>query len=126
MRISVVIPTFNAADRLGRTIETVLAQSVPAHEIIVVDDGSTDETPRVCAGYGARIRTLRVANGGQQRARNLAVAEATGEWIALLDHDDLWDPEYLAETGALMDRGDVDPIFCNSRTLDERDGCSEV
>ena len=126
MRISVVIPTYNAADRLGRTIGTVLAQSAPAHEVIVVDDGSTDDTPAVCAGFGAHIRTLRVANGGQQRARNLAVAEATGEWIALLDHDDLWDREYLAETGALMDRGDVDLIFCNSRTLDERDGRTEV
>ena len=126
MRISVVIPTYNAAFRLGRTIETVLTQSVPAHEVIVVDDGSTDDTPRVCAGFGARIRTLRVANGGQQRARNLAVAEATGEWIALLDHDDLWDPEYLAEAGMLMDRGDVDLIFCNSRTLDERDGRTEL
>lgn len=126
MRISVVIPTYNAADRLGRTIATVLAQSSPAHEIIVVDDGSTDDTPGVCAGFGAQIRTLRVANGGQQRARNLAVAEATGAWIALLDHDDLWDRAYLAETGTLMERGDVDLIFCNSRTLDERDGRTEV
>lgn len=126
MRISVVIPTYNAAGRLGRTIATVLAQTLPAHEVIVVDDGSTDATPSVCAGFGPRIRTLRVANGGQQRARNLGVAEASGEWIALLDHDDLWDADYLAATGALMAGGEVDLIFCNSRTLDERDGQTTV
>jgi len=126
MRISVVIPTYNAAMRLARTIETVLAQTAPAHEVIVVDDGAVDETPAVCAGFGSRIHTLRVVNGGQQRARNLGAAEASGDWIALLDHDDLWDPEYLAKTGALMAQGGVDMIFCNSRTIDERNGQSEV
>jgi hypothetical protein len=126
VRVSVVIPTYNAAGRLARTIGTVLAQSAPAHEVIVVDDGSTDETPEVCAGFGEHIRVMRVANGGQQRARNLAVAAATGEWIALLDHDDLWDTDYLAETGALMAGGAVDLIFCNSRTLDEHAGGVQV
>jgi len=126
MRISVVIPTYNAATRLARTIASVLAQTAPAHEVIVVDDGSTDETPAVCAGFGSRIHTRRVVNGGQQHARNLGAAEANGDWIALLDHDDLWDPEYLAETGALMAQGGLDMIFCNSRTIDERNGQSKV
>ena len=79
MRVSVAIPTYNAADRLGRSIATVLS-----HVIIVVDDGSTDATPSVRAGFGMRTCTLLVANGGQQRAGNFGVAEGGGEWIALL------------------------------------------
>ena len=67
-----------------------------------------------------------MANGGQQRSRNLNVTEATDERIALLDHDDLWDPQYLAETRTLMDRAVVDLIFCNSRTVHEHDGHTEV
>jgi GT2 family glycosyltransferase len=126
VRISVVIPTYNAADRLVRTIEAALGQTAPAHEVIVVDDGSTDGTPAACADFGTRIRVLRVGNGGQQRARNLGVAAATGDWLALLDHDDLWDPTYLAETGALMAGGAVDLILCNSRTVEERDGVTRV
>lgn len=70
----------------------MLHQTAPAHEVVVVDDGSTDATPQACAGFGARDRVLRVPNGGQQHARNLGVEAATGDWVALLDHDDLWDP----------------------------------
>jgi hypothetical protein len=119
MRISVVIPTYNAPARLRATIDTVLAQTVPPHEIVIVDDGSTDDTKQVCAAFGDAIIYLAIANGGQQRARNIGVERATGEWIAFLDHDDLWHPEYLAEVTAFRDEHVFDVVFCNSLTVRE-------
>jgi glycosyltransferase involved in cell wall biosynthesis len=117
--ISVVVPTYNAEAFLGRTLDSALAQTHPAHEVIVVDDGSLDTTPAVCARYGTAIRYLRVENGGQQRARNDGVAAASGDWIALLDHDDLWHPDYLAEVAGVIRTCDVDAVFANSAIIHE-------
>jgi glycosyltransferase involved in cell wall biosynthesis len=121
MRVSVVVPTYNASARLKRTIESVLAQTVPPLEIIIIDDGSTDDTRRICADFGGAICYLAVENGGQQRARNLGAARAGGDWIAFLDHDDLWDPDYLAELQALHDRHVFDLAFCDSQTVWEQE-----
>jgi glycosyltransferase involved in cell wall biosynthesis len=90
VRYSVVIPTYNRAHCVGEAIESVLAQALPPHEIIVVDDGSTDDTPRVLAVFGDRIRVIRQENAGVSAARNAGIAAATGEWIAFLDSDDVW------------------------------------
>lgn len=122
LRISVIIPTYNSLDRLTRTIRSVLDQSFAAHEIIVVDDGSTDDTPAIADIYGDAIRYVRTANGGQQRARNHGVSLATGDWIALLDHDDLWEPGYLAAIDALVEASGVDVVMSNSRTWQEDSG----
>jgi glycosyltransferase involved in cell wall biosynthesis len=92
--ITAVIPAYNEASRIGAAIESVLAQTLPASEILVIDDGSTDDTSAVAARYGARV--VRQHNAGISAARNRAFAEATGEWIALLDADDLWQPDRLA------------------------------
>jgi len=119
LRISVIIPTYNSPDRLKRTIASVIDQSHAAHEIIVIDDGSTDDTPSIAAFFGDAIRYERTANGGQQRARNHGVELATGDWIALLDHDDLWEPPYLAEVAALVAAHGVDVVMSNSRTWQE-------
>ncbi len=121
MRVSVVVPTYNAADRLKTTIESVLAQITPPLEIIIIDDGSTDHTRLVCARFGDAIRYRAVENGGQQRARNIGTALAQGEWIAFLDHDDLWHPDYLTELREFHDRHTFDLVFCNSRTLREQE-----
>jgi len=118
-RISAVIPTYNASARLRRTITAVLGQTEPPHEIIVIDDGSSDDTPAVCAGFADRIRYHRVPNGGQQRARNLGAEMASGDWIALLDHDDLWHPGYIAELMAFHATHDVDVTICDGQ--DARD-----
>jgi glycosyltransferase involved in cell wall biosynthesis len=90
MRYSVVIPSFNRADCIGRTIDAVLAQSHVPHEVIVVDDGSTDDTGAVVARYGDRVRCVSQPNGGVALARNQGAALATGEWLAFVDSDDLW------------------------------------
>lgn len=93
--VSVVIPAYNAAKTIGATIESVLAQTLPATEIIVVDDGSSDDTATVAEGYGPAVKVVRKPNGGPASARNLGVRRAMGEWIALLDADDHWAPDKL-------------------------------
>jgi glycosyltransferase involved in cell wall biosynthesis len=88
--VSAIIPAYNSAGFIGDTIQSVLAQTRPVDEIIVVDDGSSDNTAEVVASY-PRVRVIRRANGGPGGARNTGIAAASGEWIALLDHDDIWD-----------------------------------
>lgn len=94
--VSVIIPTFNREKLVGRAIDSVMAQTYPRYELIVVDDGSTDDTPVLLARYGNRIRVLRRAHGGVSAARNCGIRAASGELIALLDSDDYWLPEKLA------------------------------
>jgi glycosyltransferase involved in cell wall biosynthesis len=93
--VSVVIPTFNRAALIGETIQSILAQTRPASEIIVVDDGSTDDTERVVASYGGTVRYHRIDNVGPSAARNVGVSLARGSWIAFCDSDDLWRPTKL-------------------------------
>jgi glycosyltransferase involved in cell wall biosynthesis len=91
--ISTIIPTFNRRVLAMRAIDSVLAQTVPLDEIIVVDDGSTDDTcAAIRARYGSRVRLLRQANAGAAAARNRGIREARGAWIAFLDSDDAWLP----------------------------------
>lgn len=95
-RVSVVIPTYNRADKVGKTIDSVLAQTFSDLEVIVVDDGSSDDTGKVLAEkYGQHIRYYAQPNQGASVARNRGIAEARGEWIAFLDSDDLWEKDKL-------------------------------
>ena len=97
MKISVVIPTFNRAHTLKRCIDSVLAQSFAPIEILIVDDGSTDETSELLRYYENKIITYKTENRGVSAARNFAVAKSTGDWIALLDSDDEWLPNRLKD-----------------------------
>ncbi len=103
-RVSVVIPAYNAAAFIRRTIDSVLAQSYTDYELIVVDDGSQDETGQVVQSYGAKVRYVRQANAGDGPARNAGIAAAQGEWIAFLDHDDEWLSDKLKRQMTLLDR----------------------
>ncbi len=94
-RFSVVVPAFNAEATLARAIESVRSQTWPAHEIIVVDDGSTDATAEIAAGFGAAVRLIRQNNSGVSAARNAGVAAASGDWLAFLDADDWYAPDRL-------------------------------
>lgn len=94
-RFSVIIPAFNAAATLARAIESVRAQSWPAHEIIVVDDGSTDSTVEVARQFGDAVRLIRQPNSGVSVARNAGAAEATGDWLGFLDADDWYEPDRI-------------------------------
>jgi glycosyltransferase involved in cell wall biosynthesis len=93
--IAVVIPTFNRERLVGRAVSSALNQTVPASQIIVVDDGSTDNTKAVCDQYGSRIEYVLQANAGASAARNRGIAEARCTWVAFLDSDDYWTPDHL-------------------------------
>ncbi len=95
LKFSVIIPAYSAAATLARALDSVLAQTWPAHEIIVVDDGSTDATAVVAAGYGDKIRYLRQDNAGVSAARNHGAQVASGDWLAFLDADDWYYPDRL-------------------------------
>lgn len=94
--LSVIIPTFNRAKYLDKAIESVLAQTYDDYEIVVIDDGSTDDTREILEPYIDQIRYLYQENAGVSAARNAGVKEAKGEWIAFLDSDDMWLPHKLA------------------------------
>jgi len=94
-QFSVVIPTYNRAELLPRAIDSVLEQTYPAHEIIVVDDGSTDHTETVMKKYESRVRYIKQKNAGVSAARNRGIEESEGNMIAFLDSDDDWKPEKL-------------------------------
>ncbi|MES2669801.1 MAG: glycosyltransferase [Pseudomonadota bacterium] len=99
-----IIPTYNRRELVQRAIDSVLAQTHPVDEILVVDDGSTDGTGEALrARYGERIRYHRQANAGVSAARNAGMALATGRFFALLDSDDLWRPEKTARQIAWLD-----------------------
>jgi len=90
VRVSVIIPVYNGATYLAATLESVLAQTHPLHEIIAIDDGSTDSSPEILRSFGTRLRTVRQPNRGVAAARNAALAQASGDLICFLDQDDLW------------------------------------
>lgn len=94
-RISAVIPAFNRGKTIGRAIESVLGQSRPPIEIIVVDDGSTDDTAAAVAGYGGLVQYVYQPNSGASAARNRGVEEARAPWVAFLDSDDFWFKDHL-------------------------------
>ncbi len=108
VQVSVIIPCYQQGALLGEAIESVLAQTRPAAEIIVVDDGSTDTTAAVANRYlgeqAGRVRLLRQANSGQARARQAGFLVAGGDWVILLDADDLVEPEAIAAHERALER----------------------
>jgi glycosyltransferase involved in cell wall biosynthesis len=110
--VSVVIPAYNAAWCVGKAIDSVLAQDCGDREVIVVNDGSTDDTISVLTGYGDAIRVIDQRNGGMSNARNAGIRTARGEFIAFLDSDDWWLPGKLTRQVELL-RGRPDLGFCS-------------
>jgi glycosyltransferase involved in cell wall biosynthesis len=109
--ISVIIPAYNAAKFLGAAIQSVLDQTLEATEIIVVDDGSTDETPNLVKSFAA-VRYIRQANEGPGGAVNTGVRNARGECLAFLDADDLWLPNKLEKQNEIIEKDQsVDIVF---------------
>jgi glycosyltransferase involved in cell wall biosynthesis len=122
MTVSFIIPNYNHARYVRFAIDSALAQTYTDIEIIVVDDGSTDNSRAVLEEYGDRIRPIFQANAGLSGARNTGVAAATGEYIALLDADDTIEPTYTERMlAALASAGTADGVYCGYRFVDQDD-----
>lgn len=105
--VSTIIPCYNGAEFLAETLESVLQQTYPAHEIIVVDDGSTDDSAAIAESFGSPVRVVRQENRGESVARNRGIDEASGDWIAFLDADDIWKPRKLERQVSQIECGVV-------------------
>ena len=120
--VSVIIPTYNRWQVLRRAIDSVLAQSVTANEIIVVDDGSTDNTHTLLQStFGDRIKVLVQPNRGVSAARNAGLKIASGDWIALLDSDDEWLPEKLQQQIEVLEQNSS-CVLCHTDEIWVRNG----
>ncbi|MEN9358849.1 MAG: hypothetical protein RL095_384 [Verrucomicrobiota bacterium] len=118
--VSVIIPAYNAARFIGRTMDSVSRQSFDDLEIIVVDDGSTDDTAEIVLSHpDPRIRLIRQANASQAAARNRGIAASSAPYLSFLDADDLWTPDKLAKQVAAM--GDVDLCCTDGSSIDLED-----
>ena len=110
--ISVVIPVHNGEKYLRECVESLLNQTLRPSEVIIVDDGSTDQTPYIAGSFGDPIVFLSQNQAGPAAARNLGVEAASGEYLAFIDADDIWLPEKLAlQTGYFADHPDTDIVF---------------
>ncbi len=121
MRISVVIPSFNRADRIVRALESVFTQTLAAAEVIVVDDGSTDNTGDVIAARRTETIYLHQPRSGVSGARNVGLRRARGDWIAFLDSDDEWLPRKLEHQAAALQQHE-DYRICHTNEIWIRNG----
>jgi glycosyltransferase involved in cell wall biosynthesis len=121
MQISVIIPSWNRAGQLARALDSVFAQERAPHEIIVVDDGSTDHTRELVTRRFGDVRYLYQQNRGVSSARNAGIRAATGNWIALLDSDDCWHPDKLARQQAAL-HASPNAVLCHSDEIWVRNG----
>lgn len=124
--VSVVVPAWNAEQTIGETLQSISAQTHRNLEILIVDDGSTDATAAIAQEYCAsepRARLISQENGGVAAARNRAIKEARGEWIAPIDADDLWHPTKIEKqvAAALSTAERPALVYCWHRLIDERD-----
>jgi glycosyltransferase involved in cell wall biosynthesis len=117
--VSVIIPTRNRAAMLKQAIDSILAQSEPVREIIVIDDGSTDNTLDVLRSYDSKIRLFSQCQGGPSAARNRGFREAVGEWIAFLDDDDVWLETKIEKQMAIAAKHpEAGLIYCGDLLMD--------
>jgi glycosyltransferase involved in cell wall biosynthesis len=119
IRASAIIPTYNRAELTVRAVESALAQTSPPIEILVVDDGSTDDTREAMAQFGSAVRYVYQPNAGVAAACNTGARQATGDWISFLDSDDVWLPSYFEQLVTAIETTEGAPS-CTSRTSPSR------
>lgn len=116
--VSVIVPAYNAEPTIAETLESLLAQSCPDWEAIIVDDGSTDSTPEIARQFGTRdprIRLVQRANGGEAAARNTGISQANNDWLLFLDSDDWIAPRHIERmTAELIAHPELDAVHCGS------------
>lgn len=121
--VSVVIPTFNRSHLIRDTLDSVLSQSYPHLEIIVVDDGSTDNTLNLLSEYGQGIRVIHQSNQGEGSARNTGIRESKGEYVSFVDSDDLWLPNKIEAQIDLISRySDLKWVYSDAEFFDGTTG----
>ena len=116
--VSVVIPNYNGAEFLDESIRSVLNQNYPKLELIVVDDGSTDESLLILQKYDTKIELIRQSNKGSAAARNAGINVANGEFIALLDADDIWEENKISIQMKLIESENYDLVYCSGQQFD--------
>jgi glycosyltransferase involved in cell wall biosynthesis len=120
MKISVAIPTYNRGNLICQTIDSILNQTVKVDEIVIVDDGSNDDTQLIVAKYGEKIRYEKRANAGPAAARATAIGLCSGDWMALCDSDDLWLPNHIENFVRFTELfSNANVCFMNFEILDE-------
>lgn len=118
--VSVIIPNYNYARYLRQAIDSALAQTYPAVEVVVVDDGSVDDSAMVAESYGTRIKFIRQRNRGVSAARNRGVWESTGEYLAFLDADDYWVPAKLErQMVRFQSDAELGLVYCGVQEFEE-------
>ncbi|MFC1997545.1 glycosyltransferase family 2 protein [Chloroflexota bacterium] len=116
--VSIIIPTYNHQDYVGEAIQSVLAQSYQNYEIIVIDDGSQDNTREVVEKFGDLISYIWQENKGLSGARNTGIKYSTGKYISLLDSDDMFEPDFLdILIQILEEKNNIDAVYCSARTV---------
>ncbi len=120
--VSIITPCYNGAKYISETIDSVLNQTYTQWEMIIVDDGSKDNSAEIVRAYmekDKRIKFLQQENAGSAAARNNGIRNAEGQYIALLDADDLWEAEFLTEQIAFMTEKDAVCVYCSYKCIDE-------
>ena len=120
--VSIITPCYNGSKYVAQTIESVLAQTYQNWEMLIVDDGSKDNSVEIIKKFSEkdfRIQLIQQPNGGSANARNHGIREAQGRYIALLDADDLWKPEFLAEQIAFMKEKQTLCVYSSYERIDE-------
>ena len=118
--VSIVIPNFNHGKYIGQAIQSVLCQDYPNFEIIVVDDGSTDNSSEVVAQFGEKVHYIWQKNQGLSAARNTGIRASNGQYIGVLDADDLYEPNFISTMMSnLKSQSDADGIYCGYQFVDE-------
>ena len=121
-KVSIIIPLFNKSKYIAATLESILNQEFNDYEVIVVNDGSTDESPQIVKSYAEkdpRIKLTNIPNKGVSNARNVGLHLASGDWIQFLDGDDLIAPQYLLKSIVLAESTGVEILLTNFQMIDE-------
>ena len=118
--VSIIMPVFNGENYLAHSIHSVLRQTHQNLELIIIDDGSTDSTPQIIKSFtDKRIKNYRQTNSGPSSARNKGIEMATGAFIAMIDADDTYHPDKLAEQISCIEKTETDTCYCDYQLIDE-------
>lgn len=123
IKLSFIVPVYNVAPYLRKCMDSLLAQDYDDYEIILVDDGSTDNSPQICDEYaekGSPIRVIHQANAGLSAARNAGIKAAEGKYLCFVDSDDYWEPNVLGNLMAQVERDKLDVLRFKYRNVNER------